>query len=68
MKDDGARRRFTDEEVRSLMTGRLYFNPQDTNIIVKRYSGSYTMNFGNVWSWVISAAVAAAVYFAVRLF
>ena len=40
------------------MTGRLYFNPDDLNIFVRRGPGLYawTMNLGNKWSWVIMGA------------
>ena len=36
------------------ITGRLYFNREDKEIIIKRpRSGyGYTMNFGNKWTWI----------------
>ncbi len=49
------KRKFSQEEVWALMHGRIYINKYDTNIFVKRHGGvqSWTMNLGNIWSWVI---------------
>jgi uncharacterized membrane protein len=34
--------------------GIIYYNPEDPAIMVeKRFGFGYTMNFGNVWSWVL---------------
>ena len=51
------KRKYTREEVFERMIGNsIYFNPDDTNIFVrKRYGiGAWTMNMGNPWSWVIA--------------
>ncbi len=46
------KRKHTPEEVARLMKGRLYYNPDDLNIIVRRSAPfSWTMNLGNPWSW-----------------
>jgi uncharacterized membrane protein len=38
--------------------GMFYYNPDDPAIMVeKRFGIGYTMNFGNVWSWVILGAL-----------
>lgn len=49
------KRRYTQQEVHQRMTGRMYYNPDDANIFVKRKQGvqSWTMNLGNKWTWVI---------------
>ncbi len=63
------KRKYTDEEVKKLMVGRIYFNPDDANIFVRRRGiGSWTMNMGNVWSWVINAGVIILTYIVVRIF
>ncbi len=38
------------------LTGRLYFNRKDKRIIIKRpRSGfGYTMNLGNIWTWIFN--------------
>ena len=54
------KRKYTREEVLARMIGNnLYFNPNDTNIFVrKRYGiGAFTMNMGNPWSWVITGGI-----------
>lgn len=54
------KRKYTREEVLARMIGNnLYFNPNDTNIFVrKRYGiGAFTMNMGNPWSWVIAGGI-----------
>ena len=48
------KRIYSQEEVEQRMTGRIYVNTDDLNILVKRKtSGAWTMNLGNKWSWVI---------------
>ncbi len=48
------KRKYTQEEVEAHMMGRIYINPDDLNIFVRRRGVySYTMNLGNKWSWVI---------------
>ncbi len=48
------KRKYTQEEVRQLMRGRIYFSREDQNIFVPRETPfSWTMNLGNPWSWVI---------------
>ncbi len=51
----GEKRRYTQQEVHQRMKGRTYYNPDDANIFVKRKEGigSWTMNLGNKWTWVI---------------
>jgi len=52
------KRKYTEEEVRERMFMRLYYNPDDLNIFVKREGFlAYTLNFGNPWAWVIQGAV-----------
>jgi uncharacterized membrane protein len=42
--------------------GLIYVNPADPSILVeKRFGIGYTINFGNVWSWVGLAALTIAV-------
>ena len=51
------KRKHSQEEVYLHMHGRIYYNPEDSNIFVKRRGlCSWTMNFGNKWSWVITGA------------
>lgn len=48
------KRKYTQEEVDKLIKGKLYFNKNDLNIFVRRKGlYSWTMNFGNKWSWLI---------------
>ncbi len=48
------KRKYAQEEVWQHMTGRIYCNPNDANIFVKRKDlNSWTINLGNIWSWVI---------------
>ncbi len=49
------KRKYSQEEVWQLMKGRMYINKDDANIFVrrKRGMGSFTMNLGNKWTWVI---------------
>ena len=54
------KRRYTREEVLERMIGTsIYFNPDDTNIFVrKRFGiGSWTMNMGNPWAWAIVGGI-----------
>ena len=38
--------------------GQFYYNPADPALIVeKRFGLGYTLNFGNRWSWVLTAAL-----------
>lgn len=38
------------------LTGRLYFNREDKRVMIKRpQSGfGYTMNLGNIWTWILN--------------
>lgn len=38
------------------LTGRLYFNREDKRVIIKRPQSGfcYTMNFGNIWTWILN--------------
>lgn len=58
------KRNFRQDEIDGRVTGRFYFNPQDSRIFVRRRTGigSWTMNMGNIRSWIISLALAAAAY------
>ena len=58
------KRKYTQEEVDRLMIGRFYCNSDDLNIFVRRKTGlySWTMNMGNPWSWVITAAMLAVIW------
>lgn len=48
------KRKYSQEEVNQIMSGRIYINADDLNIFVKRkVAWSWTMNLGNKWSWVI---------------
>ena len=53
------KRKYSQEEVQQRMMGRIYCNKDDLNIFVRK-KGLYawTMNLGNVWSWVITGALA----------
>lgn len=63
------KRKYTEEEVRERMFMRIYCNPDDLNIFVKRRGiCSYTMNLGNPWSWIITGAAVLLVLAMVRLF
>ncbi len=56
------KRKYSPEEVREIMTGRIYTNPDDANIFVRRKSsGAWTMNLGNPMSWIIMGAIVFAV-------
>lgn len=47
------KRKYSQEEVEQLMNGRIYINPDDLNIFVKRGMCAWTINLGNKWAWVI---------------
>lgn len=49
------KRKFTQEEINEKMIGKIYFNKEDSNIFVRgKGIGSWTMNYGNKWAWVIT--------------
>lgn len=51
------KRKYSQEAVSQLMFGRIYVNKNDSRIFVRRRGiGSWTMNFGNKWTWVIMGA------------
>ncbi len=48
------KRKFKKEEIEHLNIGRIYYNPNDLNIFVKRKGlFSWTMNLANKWTWLI---------------
>ncbi len=63
------KRKYSKEEVWQNMPGRLYINKDDANIFVRRKgSGSWTMNLGNKWTWVIMCAESLLVVTLLSLF
>ena len=63
------KRKYTEKEAQERMFMRIYCNPDDLNIIVKRRGFcSYTLNLGNPWSWVITGAVVLLALALVHLF
>lgn len=53
------KRKYSQEEVQQRMMGRIYCNKDDLNIFVRKKGlYAYTMNLGNVWSWVITGVLA----------
>ncbi len=63
------KRKYTQQEVEPRMRGRIYCNPDDGNLFVRRRTpGSWTMNMGNPWTWCVVAAIALVVCVAVYLF
>ena len=63
------RRKYTQQEVEQRMRGRIYCNPHDSNLFVRRRTpGSWTMTMGNPWAWCVVVAIALVVYVAVYLF
>ena len=56
------KRKYTQQEVERLMVGRLYCNPNDKNIFVRRRGlAAWTMNLGNPWAWCITGAAALVI-------
>lgn len=51
------------------LTGRLYFDREDSRVIIKRpQSGfGYTVNLGNKWTWIFSIAFAMIIVMLVRV-
>lgn len=48
------KRKYSQEEIEQKMSGRIYANPDDLNIFVRRKGFcSWTMNLGNIWSRVL---------------
>ena len=67
------KRKYSQKEVEAHMRGRLYCNPDDKNLFVRRRVwGAWTMNPGNPWAWCVVGAIAlvvcAAVYLLLRAF
>ena len=49
------KRKYTQEEINERMAGKIYFNKDDSNIFVRgKGIASWTMNYGNKWTWVIT--------------
>ncbi|MCM1047638.1 MAG: hypothetical protein NC433_04350 [Clostridiales bacterium] len=50
------------------VTGRLYFNKEDTRVIIKRPQGvGYTMNLGNKNTWIFNIIVVSIIVMVVRI-
>lgn len=64
------KRKYTQQEVERLMIGRIYANPNDLNIFVRRRGlASWTLNFANKWAWALIVAInliAALIVLALR--
>ena len=60
--------RFHDRE-EGWVTGRLYFNRKDKRVLIKRpHSGlGYTMNLGNIRTWMLSIVFVAIIVAIVAL-
>ncbi len=57
------KRKYSEDEITQLMTGRIYFNRNDSAIYVRRKGlGSWTMNLGNGWTWIILAGELVAIF------
>jgi len=41
--------------------GIFYVNPENPDVVPKRYGIGYTLNFGNRWSWAVLALILIAV-------
>ena len=72
MEVAGIRRKFTQQEVWQHMRGRIYCNPYDKNLFVRRrMPGAWTVNLGNPWAWcavgALALAACAAVWLVLRL-
>lgn len=62
------RRKYTQQEVEQRMRGRIYCNPDDSNLFVRRRTpGSWTMNMGNPWAWCVVVAIALVACAAIGL-
>lgn len=62
------KRKYTQQEVEQRMRGRIYCNPHDSNLFVRRRTpGSWTMNMGNPWAWCVVVAIALAACAAIGL-
>ncbi len=62
------KRKYSPDEVRKIMTGRIYANLDDTNLFVRRKSpGAWTMNLGNPVSWIIMGATVLVIAAALML-
>lgn len=51
------------------LAGRLYFNREDSRVIIKRpQSGfGYTVNLGNKWTWIFSIVFVMIIVILVRV-
>lgn len=57
----GIRRKYTQQQVWQHMRGRIYCNPDDKNLFVRRRTpGAWTMNLGNPWTWCVAGAAVLA--------
>ena len=62
------RRKYTQQEVEQRMRGRIYCNPHDSNLFVRRRTpGSWTMNMGNPWAWCVVVVIALVACAAIGL-
>lgn len=62
------KRKYTQQEVEERVRGRIYCNPHDSNLFVRRRTpGSWTMNMGNPWAWCVVVAIALAACAAIGL-
>ena len=53
------KRKYTQQEVWQHMRGRIYCNPDDRNLFVRRKAwGAWTMNVGNPYAWCAVGAIA----------
>lgn len=51
------------------LTGRLYFNREDKRVIIKkpRSGFGYTMNLGNMWTWIFNLIFIIIIVILVRV-
>ncbi len=51
------------------LTGRLYFNRNDKRVIIKkpRSGFGYTMNLGNMWTWIFNLIFIIIIVILVRV-
>lgn len=63
------KRKYSQKEAAHPVRGRLYCNPDDKNLFVRRQTPfAWTINLGNPWAWCVVGGIALVICAAVYWF